>query len=88
MRHQKMISLDEESLKIASTLTNFSGWVRAQLLKYDEELNPKQRFSYHCKKCDRVFTYARDQGDYSICRDRSQLCRKYGHTIGRLKNAN
>jgi hypothetical protein len=77
-----MISLDGECLKIADTIENFSGWVRAQLHKYNEQHNPQIRYSYFCGVCERVFTYDKDQGDDSICRKSS--CVEYGYNIGRL----
>ena len=78
-----MISLDGETLEIAETIENFSGWVRAQLHKYNERENPRQRYSYHCYKCDRIFTYDADRGEYSICRHKT--CSKYGYEIGRYQ---
>ena len=78
-----MISLDGECLKIADTIENFSGWVRAQLHKYNEQHNPTKRYSYVCYECDRVFTYQKDMGDETICRN--QTCSKYAYDIGRLE---
>ena len=83
MRHQKMISLDGETLEIAETIENFSGWVRAQLHKYNEKENPRKRYSYSCDFCERVFTYDRDHGELTICRNKK--CEKYGYEIGRYQ---
>ncbi len=34
MAHHKTISLDEQSMIIASRIPNFSGWVRKQLIQF------------------------------------------------------
>jgi hypothetical protein len=80
----KTISLDGECLKIAEKIENFSGWVRAQLIKFDEENNPSERYSYACYMCERVFTYDSDKGEESYCRNKR--CTDYGHAIGRYDN--
>jgi hypothetical protein len=82
MRHQKMISLDGETLKIAEKLENFSGWVRAQLIKYDEKINPRIKHSYACYTCERMFTFDYDKGDTDICRNMS--CEKYAYEIEKV----
>jgi len=36
MKVQKMVSLDQRTAKIASRMTNFSGWIRRMLLLRDQ----------------------------------------------------
>ena len=47
-----MISLDSQTLKLAEQKKNFSQWVRAQLIKVDEnERGVRRRFEYTCDEC-------------------------------------
>lgn len=47
-----MISLDSATLKLAEQKKNFSQWVRAALIKEDEnERGVRRRFEYTCKEC-------------------------------------
>ena len=55
MRHQKMISLDGETLKIAEEIPNFSAWVRAQLMNLKDKQEPPKIWSYYCLDCDNEF---------------------------------
>jgi DNA-directed RNA polymerase subunit M/transcription elongation factor TFIIS len=51
----KTISLDGETSRIADEIPNFSQWVRAQLIKYDEHNKPKIKFknkTFLCSKCE------------------------------------
>lgn len=48
----RTISLDGETSKIADRIENFSGWVRAQLLKLDEHKNRKIDLIFQCSKCN------------------------------------
>jgi len=50
-----MISLDGETLKIAEKIPNFSAWVRAQLLTFNERQNPSKIWSYYCLECDKEY---------------------------------
>jgi len=77
----KTISLDEETYKIAQSLPNFSEFIRAQLIALEEKRNPKIRYAYACFTCERMFTYATDQGETSLCR--SKMCKDYGLSIMR-----
>lgn len=52
MRHQKMISLCSETLKLAENKPNFSQWVRSQLLKSDETKRNQNNLIYKCSKCE------------------------------------
>jgi len=56
MRHQKMISLCSETLKLAETKPNFSEWVRSQLLKQNETVKRNKYLNYKCSKCDYACT--------------------------------
>jgi len=48
----RTISLDGETSKIADRIENFSGWVRAQLLKLDERQNKRKvDMIFQCNKC-------------------------------------
>lgn len=47
----RTISLDGETSKIADKIENFSGWVRAQLLKLDEQNNKKIDLIFECNVC-------------------------------------
>ena len=56
MRHQKMISLCEKSLRIAEQKPNFSMWVRSMLFAESEEfhangLQKSNRKQYVCSEC-------------------------------------
>lgn len=66
MRHQKMISLDGETLKIAEQMPNFSAWVRAQLLTFNEKQNPGKIWSYYCVNCDNEI-YRQTEDNYYYC---------------------
>ena len=79
MRHQKMISLCSETLKLAEKKKNFSEWVRAQLIL--ENPVEVKTFSYGCLICDRLFTFKEDQGEKHMCR--SSNCENFGFPIGR-----
>lgn len=68
MRHQKMISLDGETLKIAEEIPNFSAWVRAQLLSFNERQNPLQIWAYYCPKCDKEY-YAKHKDNFFYCKN-------------------
>lgn len=68
MRHQKMISLDGETLKIAEKINNFSGWVRDQLRQFDAVTNPPKKYGYVCYECNKIWWYPTDHGESSICR--------------------
>ena len=47
-----MISLDSQTLKLAEQKKNFSQWVRATLIKENEnERGIRRRFEYTCKEC-------------------------------------
>ncbi len=50
MKIQKTISLDENTATIAERIPNFSEWVRASLLAYDENENQKPVLKHwlHC----------------------------------------
>lgn len=57
MRHQKMISLCEKSLRIAEQKPNFSMWVRSMLFAESEEfhangLRKGNKIKYVCSECD------------------------------------
>ncbi len=77
----KTISLDQETDRIAKLIPNFSAWIRAKLIQFDEDMNPKIKYSYACYKCDRVFTFDKDQGEQTYCRN--NVCKHYGHYIDR-----
>ena len=48
----RTISLDVETSKIADRIENFSGWVRAQLLKLDEHKKRKVDLIFQCSRCN------------------------------------
>ena len=56
MKRQKMITLCPTSYEIAQGMTNFSGWVRKQLLnmQIDNVMHPARQFV--CTDCDTVLT--------------------------------
>ena len=61
----KTISLDGETSKIADKIPNFSAWVRAQLLTYEEKLNPRILWSYYCINCDNeIYRQSKDKWFY------------------------
>ena len=51
MKKQKTISLDEKTAEIAETIPNFSEWVRANLLRWDENHERKPTLK-HWLTCD------------------------------------
>ena len=59
MRH-KTITLCPTSYEIAQGMTNFSGWVRKQLLnmQINQQNEPKKQFS--CTGCDTIITTTHD----------------------------
>lgn len=52
MRHQKMISLDSKTLKLAEEKPNFSEWVRSKLLENNQDM---KRWKYECHECEYQF---------------------------------
>lgn len=56
----KTISLDGRTQKIADSIPNFSGWVRAKLLELEEKrVTPKQGWEYNCPECGWFAVYPR-----------------------------
>jgi hypothetical protein len=48
----KTISLDGRTQKIADSIPNFSGWVRAKLLELEEKrVTPTRGYEYTCPDC-------------------------------------
>jgi hypothetical protein len=65
LKKQKTISLDEKTAAIAETIPNFSEWVRANLLRWDENDEDEPVYKYWMK-CDKNpehvwMTFSRDR---------------------------
>ncbi len=52
MKRQKMITLCPTSYEIAQGMTNFSGWVRKQLLAMQIHKEDVKTYQYACTDCD------------------------------------
>ena len=67
-----MISLCERSHKIASSMDNFSEWIRDELLKYDPEYQKIERkkhlkHAWECYKCDKR-TWYHHKAETELCK--------------------
>ena len=59
-----MISLCRKTLELADNKENFSGWVRAMLLREEEANKPNAiRWTYECKECETNFHVTRREYD-------------------------
>lgn len=59
MKRQKMITLCPTSYEIAQGMTNFSGWVRKQLLNMEIIANhgiPAPEMTFACTRCETTLT--------------------------------
>ena len=87
MKKQKTISLDGKTAAIAETIPNFSEWVRANLLRWDEnEIDePVYKYWLKCDKNDEhvwisyTERYVRYDGQDCIACMRKH---KWGETVG------
>jgi len=58
----KTISLDGRTQKIADSIPNFSGWVRAKLLELEEKrVTPTHGYKYTCPDCNNFWVYAKEK---------------------------
>ena len=75
----KTISLDGRTQKIADSIPNFSGWVRAKLLELEEKrLTPRIGHEYHCPICQHFWVYSKIKHDKTFCQKKD--CTNYMFT--------
>ena len=60
MKRQKMITLCPTSYEIAQGMTNFSGWVRKQLLNMKIHAEAGVKHQFVCTDCDTILHSAHD----------------------------
>lgn len=84
----KTISLCEKSHKIASEMTNFSGWLRNKLLEYDPEHQMHQekihkKHAWECIRCNKIL-WEKEKWAQNTCRHCKKLMIYMGHLDRRL----
>lgn len=60
MKRQKMITLCPTTYEIAQGMTNFSGWVRNQLLSMNIREENKETHQFVCTDCDTILYTHKD----------------------------
>ncbi len=63
-----MISLCSKTLSLAEKKTNFSEWVRSQLLKENETVERSIKWTYECEDCATTWI-SKHLDNYFYCRN-------------------